>query len=130
MSHITKKQAHRLATSPLAMMRFKASGELPRVKKPGSPLITLLESMPEQIRMQMRGVRLSPKLGYRGGARFNNAHQLLKWLKPEEEMLEGQSWPAESCRDKRFQCRLSLDDLKEHCATWPSDELLKRARIF
>lgn len=129
MSHISQKQMRQLATNPAAMTRFRMTGELPRTVTPSSPLIDLLEAIPPQIRLQMRGVKLSPKLGYLSGAHFHNAEQLLKWLKPDREMLESQSWPAESQRDKRFRQRLTLEDLKAHCAAWPNESVLRRMRI-
>lgn len=126
MSHITNKQMHQLATNPHAYMKFRATGEVPRTVTPSSPLITLLESIPPRLRLQIRGVRLSPSLGYMTGMQFHNAAQLLKWLKPDNEMLEARSWPAESYRDKRFNKRLTLDDLKAHAASWPNEEIVKR----
>lgn len=126
MSHITNKQMRQLATNPRAYMKFRATGELPRTVKPSSPLITLLESIPPRLRQEIRGVRLSPSLGYMTGKQFHNAAQLLKWLKPDNEMLEAQSWPAESYRDKRFQKQLTLADLKAHSASWPNDKLFNR----
>lgn len=130
MPHISQKQMRQLATNPATMARFRMSGQLPRTVTPSSPLIDLLEAIPPQVRLQMRGIKLSPELGYLSGAHFHNAEKLLKWLKPDREMLESQSWPAESQRDKRFRKTLALEDLKTHCASWPSDEVLKRARIF
>lgn len=129
MPHISQKQMRQLATSPSAMARFRMTGELPRTVTPSSPLIDLLEAIPPQVRLQMRGVRLSPRLGYLSGVQFHNAEQLMKWLKPDRQMLANQSWPAESQRDKRFRKTLALEDLKAHCASWPSENVLRRVRL-
>ncbi len=129
MTRITQKQTQHLARNPQAYMQFKATGRLPATVRPSSPLITLLEAIPPRLRLLIHGIRLSPDLGYPSGLQFHNAEQLLRWLKPSGEMLVCQSWPADSCRDKRFQRRLNLKDLKPHCATWPDDAVWRSFRI-
>jgi hypothetical protein len=84
-------------------------------------LITLLETIPPRLRLRIRGVRLSPALGYQTGRQFHTAEQLLKWLKPDQQMLQDRSWPAESFRHKGFRKTLTLDDLKAHSAAWPEE---------
>jgi hypothetical protein len=99
-------------------MKQQMTGQLPRMITPRSPLIDLLESMGPRERLRHRGVRLNPALGYHCDLQFHTCEQLLRWLKPEAQMLENESWPAES-RDKRFNQPLSADDLKPFCADYP-----------
>jgi hypothetical protein len=129
MSRVTQKQIQYLARNPRAYLQFQATGRLPATVRPSSPLITLLEAIPPRLRMQIRGVRLSPDLGYLNGMQFHTVEQLLRWLKPGAEMLVSESWPAESCRDKRFRRRLTLKDLKPHCASWPDERVWAAFRI-
>ncbi|KRW83693.1 hypothetical protein [Marinobacter sp. P4B1] len=116
---MNSRQVHHLATNPKAMMEFRATGRLPRMVVPSSPLISLLESLSPRDRQAIRGIQLHPSLGYLGGIRFHTAEQLYRWLKPAPQMLEHESWPAESYRDKRFHQKLSLDDLRPFVAGWP-----------
>lgn len=113
------KQARAITRNPKAAMRFHMTGKVPRLVTPQSPLITLLETYTPRDRLQMVGVRLLPNLGYTGGMTFRNAEQLYRWLKPAPQMLEGECWPAESRRIKRFQKRLTEDELIQSCAQWP-----------
>lgn len=113
------RDLHRLATDPQAYMRFQTTGEVPRRHRVQSPLIDLLRRIPPQIRGRMRGVQLDPSLGYRCGMRFHTAGELLRWLAPDDEMYEDDFWPAESYRDKCFQRRLTLEDLRPFVADWP-----------
>jgi|SRR5690554_781734 len=113
-------QMRYLATNPRAMMEFRATGRLPRMVAPQSPLITLLETLSPHDRQAMRGVMLHPSLGYLTSIRFHNAEQLYRWLKPAPQMLEGESHPAESYRNKRFNQTLGLDDLRPFVADWPA----------
>ena len=129
MSRITSKQIKYLATHPHAHLKFQTTGQLPRMVKPASPLITLLESIPPRLRMQIRGVRLNPSLGYLTGTQFHTAEQLLRWLKPDNEMLASTSWPAESYRDKRFNRAVTLKDLQPFCSGWPEAQVWKHFGI-
>jgi len=113
------KQMRHLMRRPQAMMRHQMTGRLPQMISPQSPLITLLESVRPHLRLLIRGIRLSPKLGYQTGQQFHNAEQLLRFLKPDQQMIEGEPWPAESYRIKRFTTPLKLADLKDHCAQFP-----------
>lgn len=113
------KQMKHLMRRPQAMMRHQMTGQLPRMITPRSPLIDLLERMGPRERLRFRGVRLHPDLGYHCGLQFHNGEQLLRWLKPDAQMLENESWPAESYRNKRFNRPLSVDDLKQYSADYP-----------
>lgn len=115
---MNSRQASWIARHPKALMDYQTQGKLPRMVRPDSPLITLLESINPRDRLRIRGVRLSPKLGYQTAQQFQNAEQLYRWLKPRPEMIEGEPFPAESFRIKRFAKRLVSDDLKDHCAKW------------
>lgn len=113
------KQMRHLMRKPHAMLKHQMTGELPRMIRPQSPLITLLRSLTPHDRLRYRGVQLGPALGYRCGHRFHNAEQLLKWLAPADQMLENEPWPAESFRDKHFRRSLSLTDLQKASAQHP-----------
>ena len=115
------RQIKKLATNPGAYMRFQATGALPRLVTPASPLITLLQQIHPRDRIRIYGVSVSAELGYTGQRVFHTAAQALLWLAPQPEMLEDDPWPAEQCRIKAFSKVLSMDDLLEHCATWPEE---------
>jgi len=110
------KTARYLARNPRAMMKYRATGKAPQLRDPKSPLITLLEQIAPRDRAQIIGVRLSPTLGYRSGARFRTAAALYRWLVPA---VATESVPSESHQDKRFAKRLSITDLEEHCSHMP-----------
>ena len=109
------KQLRHLMSNPHALLKHQMTGRAPGLQRPDSPLIRLLESMTAYERLRYRGVRLSPELGYQCGLQFHNAAQLLKWLKPDDVMLECDTWPAEQYRNKRLVTPLTVDDLKRHC---------------
>ncbi|WP_019025446.1 MULTISPECIES: hypothetical protein [unclassified Thioalkalivibrio] len=116
---MNSRDLHRIATDPQAYLRFRTTGETPRRHRAQSPLIDLLRQIPPYVRARMRGVQLDPSLGYRSAARFHTAEQLLRWLAPEEEMYEGDFWPGESHRDRRFRGPLTLEDLRPFVSDWP-----------
>jgi len=113
---MNSKQARYLARNPKAMIRYQTTGRLPQTFRPTSPLIELLESLSPRERLQITGIRLSPALGYQCSQTFANAEQLYRFLKPQAEMIEGEPFPAESMRIKRFAKRLTIDDLRNHQA--------------
>lgn len=118
------KQMQHLMRNSKAMMDFQMTGRLPRAQAPSSsPLIALLELLPPRLRQELRGIKVHPKLGYNTCHQFNNAEQLLNWLKPSQQFYGNQSHPAESLRIKHFSSPLTLGDLKPYCASWPSDEV-------
>lgn len=94
------EQLRALMRSPKKMMDYQLRRKMPEVRKPNSPLIRYLESIPMRERIELKHVRLSPKLGYNTGTSFQNAEMMLKWLKPRNWMST--SWPAESYRIKSF----------------------------
>ena len=120
---------HVLATRPALMRDFTATGRPPRTVRPTSPLIELLDRIAPRDRARIVGLCVGPALGYLGARRFHNAEQALRWLRPHAEMLEGQGWPAESCRDKRFSRPLHLDDLIVAAACVPADLATRYARL-
>lgn len=65
------------------MKRFQLTGELPRVVKPASPLITYLESLGQAKRLNIKRVKLSPILGYQSNQEFSSAQFMLIFLKPD-----------------------------------------------
>lgn len=119
MNHITNKQMHYLATHPHAHAKFLMTGRVPREITLSSPLIDLLESLHPRERQSIRGVRLSPALGYQSRQQFHNAEQLYRWIKPAPRVLESTPVPAESVRIKRFHRKLTLNDLRKQSASWP-----------
>jgi len=116
---VSTRILHRLATNPVAHARFAATGRLPATVTPNSPLIEVLERISPRDRAQISGLTIGPELGYQGRRTFHTAEQALRWLKPHSEMLEDESWPAESWRIKRFARELRLDQLLQHAASWP-----------
>lgn len=119
------KQLHHIATSPHAYARFQMTGQLPATVRPTSPLITLLESLTPRERMAITGLKINEQLGYLNSRQFHTAEAALRWLKPASEMLESQSWPAESHRIKRFTRKVYLDTLLSQASRAP-DQLLER----
>lgn len=115
---MNSQQANWIAKNPKAMMDYKLRGRVPRLVRPQSPLITLLETFTPTDRLRIRGVQLSPKLGYQTRLKFHNAERLYRWLKPYHEIIEGQAFPAENFRHKGFTRPLRSDDLKSHSAQW------------
>ena len=91
-----------LSKKPSALLKYRQTGRLPRHQVPESPLITFLERMPVRELRKLQWVKLSPKIGYSTGMRFNSAAQMLRYLKPQSVMIGGGTWPAESHRIKSF----------------------------
>lgn len=77
-------QMRLLTRSPKHMMEHQATGRLPRVIEPESPLITLLERIGPRARQHISGVKLGPALGYQHSRTFENAESLYRWLKPDQ----------------------------------------------
>ena len=113
------KQLQAITQSPRLAMRYQLCGEVPKMMTPRSPLIDLLETYTPHQRIRMIGIRVLPALGYTGGLTFRNGEQLYRWLKPEPQMLETDTWPAESRRIKTFRKKLTEADLRKHCQSWP-----------
>lgn len=112
------RQVKAIFQSPGALMRYRRTGKPPALIEPRSPLITLLERYSACERLYMRGITLTPKLGYTGHLKFRDAQRLYCWLKPQPRMLETEHWPAEYRRIKEFSKKLSEDDLKSECSSW------------
>lgn len=98
------------------LIRHPGYPRLPRRVEATSPLLELLDRIPGAMLAQLRGVRLSPALGYRSAAIFQTGAQLHAWLRPFPVMLDTDSWPAESARDKAFRGPIPLETFLEHCA--------------
>ena len=116
-------QMKKLIRSPMAMMRYQTTGQLPKGIKPQSPLITLLEAINPADRARIVGVRVGQELGYSGSRQFHTAAQALRWIKPKEEVFDG--FPADSWIIRHFQRRLTIDDLAGHCANMPADVIAR-----
>lgn len=106
------RRIQQMLRTPKAMMAYQATGRLPALNIPVSPLITLIESIPVGYHHRITNVVVCPELGYRGHHRFHNLAQAMNWLKPSHI---AQCYPSESWRLKRFCARLSIQDLYRHC---------------
>lgn len=115
----SSRQLHHLATNPHAYMRFATTGQLPRTVEPRSPLIDLLLAISPRDRCAIVGLKVDDALGYSGSRMFHSAEAALRWARPSEEMLESQSWPAESYRIKRPVSPLSLQLLLSKASSYP-----------
>jgi len=122
------KQIKAIATSPMDYLRFATSGRVPRLVRPDGPLIALLRAITPRDRMQIRGLKVDSALGYAGSRMFATAEQALRWCAPDDEMLERESWPAESWRDKRFRGPLTIETLLGNAASYPEDLKARYAR--
>lgn len=107
----TSKQLRHIATNPHAFAQFSMSGRLPEMVEPRSPLIDLLLKLTPRDRIAIVGLTVDPILGYNGSRQFHNAEQALRWARPQPEMLQARSWPAESWRLKGFAHKLTLETL-------------------
>jgi hypothetical protein len=121
------KQLHILATRPAAYADFMTSGRLPRGTTPAGPLVDLLNHIQPRYRAHIRGVTIGPARGYNGSHRFATAEQALRWVCPDNE-VHG-SFPADSWQLKTFHRPLHIEDLLEHCASWPETLLEQHPRL-
>jgi hypothetical protein len=112
---IDSKTLNHLLRNPKQMMDFQATGKIPQLAEPKSPLITLLQSINPNERRMITSVRIGQGLGYTSNKLFQNAAQALTWLKPG---YSAASYPSESHQDKRFAKVLTIDDLAS-CAKVP-----------
>lgn len=126
---VNPKQVRELARNPTAFVKFQATGQLPRLMRPQSPLITLLEAIQPRYLSHIIGVTVGPQLGYAGSRKFHTAAQALHWIRPDQEVLAARSFPAESSRMKPFNKTLHLEDLLEHCSSWPQGVLAAHPRL-
>ena len=113
---LSNKAVQHLMRNPSAFMRYQTTGQVPRATRPDSPLIRLLESISPRDRQMIVGVKITT-LGYMSGQIFHNAEQLYRWLKPSNDIYG--SYPAGSWQDRGFQKKLTLDDLKAACKSFP-----------
>jgi len=108
----------KLVKSPFALMEFGLTAQLPsHTKRTQTPLVILLNKIPAKLRLQMKEIQLSPKLGYTNSHRWGNAQQLLKWA----ESVQGDSWSI-----KAFNQSITLEKLLEHSRIKPNPNLLAR----
>ncbi|MDF9779108.1 hypothetical protein [Pseudomonas baetica] len=106
----TDRAIQHMLRNPRDMMRFQATGALPTLASPQSPLITLLESIYPRDCQRITAVVIGPQLGYQGHHRFHNLAQALNWLKPS---YTAQSYPSQSYQNWAFFKALTIADLKE-----------------
>ena len=90
-----------------AMMNFQLHKKMPNATKPTSPLISYLESIPPRDRVNLKNVKLSPKLGYQSSLTFPNAQLMLNFLKPSQWMVN--DWPAKQYQIKTFQKQITKE---------------------
>ena len=113
------KQLRDLARNPAAYARFQMTGQLPAVKAPDSPLIRALERIAPRDLALIRGLVVDPRLGYNGHRVFATATQALRWCKPDDMVLSGHSFPADSWRMKHFSKELRIGDVLAQAASFP-----------
>lgn len=124
---MNSKQLNHMMRHPAKWVKFQATGQLPRLVRLDSPLIRLLEQIPPRDRLAIRGLQLDQRLGYSGSRRWDNAEQALNWIRPAQEMIEGEFFPAESWRIKAFPGPVTLSTLLACAETFPED-ILQRLR--
>jgi hypothetical protein len=117
-SQMHQKQINAIMRRPMDHIKFVTTGQLPRMVKPESPLIDVLKSLTPRERLSIVGLRVDRTLGYTGCAIFTSAETALRWLAPNDLMLERDSWPAESRRMKQFN-RLTLADVLANATRYP-----------
>lgn len=115
----------KVAMQPGLFTRHILHGQPVQTVRPSSPLLSLLDMIAPRDRMSIRALHVDAALGYGGSRLFHNAQQAMLWLRPHDEVLAGETWPAESCRIRSFNRRLYLDDLAGNCAQLPQ-QLLAR----
>lgn len=117
MPNVSSKMLNHLARHPSAYARFAATGQLPESHRPKSPLIDLLRAIGPRWCGAIRGLQVSPALGYAGSRRFASAAQALNWLAPSDEVIG--NYPAYSWQLKHFQQALWLQDLEAASTAFP-----------
>lgn len=127
---MNQNQLNYMLRHPTAAMRFNMTGQLPRMVVPDSPLIRLLEQISPGDRAAIRGLTVGPLLGYAGSRLFGSAEQALRWCKPAQQVIERESFPAESWRIKTFARRLYLDELVFNSAFVPDELLCRYQSLF
>lgn len=94
--------------NPRLMAEFCATGKMPEVATPSSPLITLLASLWPRERLSVTSVNVGQDLGYIGARMFRNAEQAYRWLVPPVPQPSVASMGAQN---RRFSRVLTIDDL-------------------
>ncbi len=125
----TQKQMRAIARRPADYARFMLTGRPPRIVRPSSPLITLLNAIAPQDRIRIVGLTVGPNLGYSGSRQFHTAEQALRWIRPDAEMLASDHWPAESWRMKHFARNLHIEDLIAAAARCPEGLVQRYAAL-
>lgn len=113
---VTSRQMRQLATNPAAHMRWVTTGRLPQEYECKSPLITLLRKLSPWELSRIEGLVVDQKLGYHGSRTFRSGTQALAWLAQPGSFSPP---PSESYRDRSFVGPLSIQTLKENCASFP-----------
>ncbi|WP_017190566.1 hypothetical protein [Vibrio harveyi] len=113
--------------NPKLLMDYQMTGRLPTVSdSPATPLRDLISRIPARLRLEFKGVRLSPALGFNSGAQFHNLAQLYTWLGADEKLIGNRTLPYMSWRIAAFNKPLTIADLIAHCSAVPSDEIIKK----
>jgi hypothetical protein len=124
------KQIKRIATHAKSAFDFQMTCKVPSMTTPTlSPLWVLLKSLPPRLRLDIKGVRLNPSLGYNNGQQWHNAEQLYNWLGGDNKRGGWESSPADSYLDRRFTKKLTINDLLDCSASFPSSEVFSRYGI-
>lgn len=96
---------------PNHLSAYHATGKVPEMATPTSPLITLLASLWPRERLSITCVDVGQALGYIGARTFRNAEQAYRWLVPTTPQCYVASMGAQ---DRRFRQALTVDDLAKH----------------
>lgn len=121
------KVIRELARNPQALMKFQATGRLPREHRPSGPLYDLLKAISPRDLGRLEGLTVGPALGYSGSRQFSYGSQALRWVAPPGDNFH--PWPSESWKMGNFSRRLYIEDLLDCCAKVPSDLAEKYPRL-
>lgn len=108
-----------LLNHPAEMVKFKATGKVPTCTPVTSPLIVFLESLPPRELVRWTGIGPLVELGYDHPGGFQNAAQLLHWLKPEPELVGNETTPAETRKIKPFSRNITREMFAACCQRHP-----------
>lgn len=116
MRNVSPKIMKYLTTHPNDMMKFQMTGRVPNSVCPDSPLISILMTLSPRERLDIKGLNIC-NLGYQNNQVWQNAEQLMRWLKPSSEVIG--NYIAGSYQNRRFQKQLSLQDIKDNAHSFP-----------
>ncbi|MEQ6344822.1 hypothetical protein [Vibrio cyclitrophicus] len=105
-----------LIRNPSALIRFNTTGHYQKARPTVStPLRKLIESIPRDKWSRYKGVRLSPKLGFKAQIRFDSIAQMYRWLGGDAEVVGNRKMPYQYYIINSV-TNVSMDQLIEHCS--------------